>query len=129
MRLNNSKQQLISCKLLRRRRRKTKPTMQCLLSILSSFIILTTTIKHNNFLVFVTSFQLQHPSLSLQHTNYNNNHDRIRRKRRRPTILLNELPTPSSKYLDRLCDVGVRFLFFCVMCVTIIVCIERGKCV
>ena len=130
MRLNNSKQQLISCKLQRRSKRRPIIMQHSLLFIPSSFIILTL-IKYN-YMVFVTSFQLHHPTLILQHTNYNNiiggvhhnnNHDRIQRRRRRRRhtkksfILLNELPTPSSKYLDHLCDVGVRsmvyFLFFC----------------
>ena len=125
MNLNNSEQQLSCCKLQRRRRIIRRP-VQCLF-ILSSFIIISIAIKYN--LVFVTSFQFQRPSLSLLHTHtgyttiigglHNNNHDRIRR--RRPTtsssfFILNELPSPSSKYLDHLCNVGVRYVPTFVLC-------------
>ena len=123
MRLNNGEEQL-SCKL--QRRRKIRP-MQF---IIFPFIIISIAIKYNN-LAFVTSFQFQRPSLSLLHThtgyntieghnNNNNNHDRIRRRRLPTTsssfFILNELPSPSSKYLDHLCNVGVRYVPTFVLC-------------
>ena len=123
MGLKNGEQQLSSCKLQRRRQRRP---MQCL-SILSSLFFIILAIKHN-LAFFVTSFQFQRPSLHT-HTGYNtlfiggcrhnNNHDRIRRRRLPTTssfFILNELPSPSSKYLDHLCNVGVS------ICVTFVLC-------